>query len=37
MAMGAARDYFCEQMNVPVGMKWLYAAKKYEQKVRVNQ
>jgi len=30
---GAIWDYYCEQMEVPVGEAWLHEVKKYEEKV----
>jgi L-rhamnose isomerase len=33
LPFGAVWDYYCEQMNVPVGMAWLKELKAYEEQV----
>ena len=37
MPMGAVWDEFCERCGVPVSMKWLEEAKKYEREVAMKR
>ncbi|WP_067840102.1 L-rhamnose isomerase [Amphibacillus sediminis] len=34
---GAIWDYYCKQMNVPVGVEWLKQVQQYEQEVLLNR
>ncbi len=33
LPFGAVWDYYCEQQNVPTGMKWLEEVRGYEKRV----